>query len=147
MLFLGVAVGSPIFGVLYRSAVSHRFVMSASAFFSGCISVWIIYFTPGVMLGAGLFFFLGVICCGYVMSYPLAADSVSMVDRSTSLGFTNMLGVALAPVMQVCIGFFIKEYGHEYTALSYQSGLKLVPIVAFLAAIVAFWLPNKEEIN
>ena len=147
MLFLGLAFGSPLAGYLYRNCFSHRVLMVFSGLFGLLLSSWLIWWTPSsVTLGSIIFFLLGFLLSGYVICYSLVADILPDSLRSTGLGFTNTLGVAIAPILQVFIGVLIKDSHAKHlgdiSVLDYQHGLILLPIVAFIAILLAIRVPK-----
>ena len=150
MLFLGLAFGSPVAGFLYKRYAQHQLIMAISALITVVLSAWLIWWTPMQMLfGAFLFFMLGFCCCGYIMCYALATDLTAAHEEGAALGFTNTLGVVMAPVLQVLIGYFISKssllhYGAEVTA-DYQAGLQLIPIVALIALALCYFIPGREK--
>lgn len=149
MIFLGVAIGSPVAGWLYKNFNNIRIILFWSGVLALIISSWIIYFTPiSAFLGGALFTILGVICCGYVVNYPLACDLVEPVERGAALGFTNMLCVCTAPLMHVGIGYIIERSsmhsGHE-TVLDFRLGLCLLSIALICAIFLVRLIPNKPN--
>lgn len=148
LLFLGLACGSPVAGYLYNRYSCHKLFMALSALLTFILSLVLIYFTPeSLIYGSILFFSLGFLCCGYIMCYNLVVDVVDSSMSGAAMGFTNTLGVIIAPILQVVIGYYIKGahilHAGPLLVEDYQYGLKFVPSVALIALILSRYLPKR----
>ncbi len=152
MLFLGAAVGSPMWGYLDARMKSRRPVMLAAPLVSLVLLLAIIYLPnlPLALVGA-LMFILGVACSTYILTIVIASEIVSNHARGTSLGFLNTLTVGSAPLLQPLVGWFLglaagsrEAHTHVYSLAQYQDALFILPVMMIIAAIMAWHLPNRK---
>ncbi len=141
-VYVGMAIGGPVIGFLDGKTTWRRQLIVINALaastllfvviFSGQLSLWVI---------ALLLFFIGFFASSYVLTYAIANEIAQPENRATSIGFTNMLCVLFAPILQPLIGFMITHLDgmHEY----YQWSVSIVPILMLVAAGIGFYLPKK----
>lgn len=155
MVFLGVAVASPVMGWLDSRIRCRRCLLSVSAMISAVLAIFIIY-VPSLSLGTLTFLLilLGMSSSTYVLAFAVANEIVPDYLRGTSMGFTNTLCVGMAPILQPLIGLFlslmvghaIKHHGlSNYTLMDYQVALALVPFALATAAVLAWFIPVRLD--
>ncbi|OGT48613.1 MAG: hypothetical protein A3E82_04775 [Gammaproteobacteria bacterium RIFCSPHIGHO2_12_FULL_38_11] len=146
-LYMGVAIGGPILGWLDGRTLWRRNIMIINAFCASLFLFLAIYSVHESLLTIALFLFLAGICASsYVLTFATANDIATPSNRATSIGFTNMLCVILAPILQPLIGFLITYFDHAHThlILHFQWAVSLIPILSLVAGILAFYLPNRK---
>jgi MFS family permease len=91
LVFIGVAIGTPLVGWL-DAHVRRRLLLVSTAVMNAALLSCVILFPdmPQVML-AMLLFFSGVSCSSYVIPFAIAHDVSTPSTRSTCMGFINML--------------------------------------------------------
>ena len=151
LIFVGIAIGSPMMGLIYPKIKNKSQFLCFTALLSSLISGWILYQTPrSISLCALLFFLLGIICSSYVFNYSMANAMVPKHVGSTSIGFTNTLCVITAPLLQPFVGLLLHYFSSHhsmigqdvYTLSNYHWALSVVPISMVIAAFIALFLPN-----
>ncbi len=152
MMFIGVAVGTPLMGWL-DAKVNRRHLLLSMALVSSVLVSLVIYLPglPLVALGT-LMFLLGISSSTYMISFAIAHELATPFNRSAYIGFTNMLSVGSAPIFQPIVGLvislaamFFPSHGHHgYSVLSYQIGLTVVPLMTIAAAFIATRLPLRH---
>jgi len=154
LMFVGVAIGAPLFGCLDSHTTSRRALLSIGAFLAAGILCVLIFVTGLSVMNVGiLMFFLGLVSSTYVINYVIANEVATYYTRGTSIGIANMFSVGTAPIFQPLIGLVLYLLsGHEaqtnfeaYTVGHFQIALSLIPLSVVIAGVVAFWLPNREE--
>lgn len=151
MQFIGIAVGSPIMGYLYLKLSHKRRFLSLLSIIAA-IQVMLIILSPKVspLCLSIQFFLLGIVCSCYVFNYSIAHHSVSKHTRSTAIGFTNALCVAVTPILQPLVGYVlhiistpvIKDHLHHYQLKDYQEALLVIPVVLLIASGIAWLIPK-----
>ncbi|MDF1654306.1 MAG: MFS transporter [Coxiellaceae bacterium] len=151
MLFIGVAIGSPLVGWL-DARVNRRVLLVTTALASSVLVSLVIYLPglPLVTLG-GIMLILGISSSTYVIPFAIAHELATPFTRSAYMGFTNMLSVGSAPIFQPIVGLIITlaamcfpSHGHGYSVLNYQIGLTIVPLMTIAAAVLARHLPLRS---
>lgn len=149
MVFIGVAIGTPIVGWL-DAKVNRRILLVSTAIANTILVCLVIYMTslPTWAL-TGLMLILGISCSSYVIPFAIAHEISTPSTRSTYMGFINMLQVGFAPIFQPLIGLvmslvatgFYHHAGHAYTVYDYKIALSIVPMISVAALLIARVLP------
>ncbi len=148
LIFIGWAVGGPVFGWLSDLIQRRRPVMFISALSGLLIMLGIIYIPhmpiPILFL---LLFLYGFTNTGVVISYALSSEINPRSVAGTSLAFANMASVLIGAVFQPIIGALLdwhwgktKIYVHGlpfYSIADYQVALMVLPVFLFLGLIMA----------
>jgi MFS family permease len=152
LMFVGVAIGSPVMGWIDGRFQCRRQLMVSTAIATFLLLCLLIY-VPSLPLDIvmTLMLLLGFFASSYIITFVIANEIAKPHTRGTSMGFVNMLSVASAPIFQTLIGFllFILSGGvalHEITAYSvfhFQIALSVVPLLVAGAAVVAVLLPER----
>lgn len=154
LVFLGVAIGGPIIGWLDGCFRARRAILVSCALASGVLTMLIIYVTAlPIFLLSLVMVLLGMTVSTYVLSFAVANEIVPNYLRGTSMGFTNMLSVCTAPIMQPLVGLLlslmakhdITQHGlHNYSLWDYQVALSILPLACFIAGFLALLIPGKR---
>ncbi len=149
-VFVGIAIGGPIMGILYQRIENRFRFLSIAALISAALTSWVIYATPsGVALTAMLFFLIGIMCSSYVFNYTLAKESTPQTLHATSIGFTNTICMITAPVLQPFVGWmlYLGVAQHDtagiatYSISNYHWALAIIPVNQLIAAVIALLIP------
>jgi MFS family permease len=153
--YIGVALGTVLVGWVHSKIDNMNRLLAAAAAAATITSIIIIYFTPtSIWLGGALFFILGIAGSSYVFNYMLAKQLAPKRAMSTSIGFTNMLAVATAPILQPIIGWVLYLSNrhpathsrlHTYELHHYHIALSLIPLCLMLAIFLAFKIPKASN--
>lgn len=153
MVFLGVAIGSPVVGWLDQR-VSRRMLMTVFPLISALtlgLAIAIIHLSLSVLII--LMLIVGVSCSVYVLPFAIAHEISSPSNRSAYMGFTNMLGMISAPIVSPLVGgimllaatgFYHHGY-HDYSVFDFQVALMTIPFLSVLAAVLVRWLPQRGD--
>jgi MFS family permease len=133
MVFLGFAIGSPIWGHISDKIKSRRIPLIfgsllATIFFTLCL---LINDLSTAML-ASLFFIGAFFSSAQVLVFAVANDITEEDMAATSLSFTNFLVMTGGLVLQPLIGKII-DYSHNY-----QLALCIIPIGTAIAVILSY---------
>lgn len=153
VLYVGVAVGGPILGWLDSRTNWRRTIMIVNALFSAsCLFAVIFISNLPLVAVAILLFFAGVGASGYVLTFAIANEIAAENNRATCIGFTNMLCVSFAPVLQPLIGFLVTWMNHrdglsEVLSQSiphFEWAMSVIPFLMVFAAGLAYFLPARR---
>ncbi len=155
LMFIGVAVGGPIFGWLDSQIVHRRLLLGICALLSAALISVLIFVTSLSLFGVmGCMILLGLFASAYVLTFAIAGEIVPPHQRGTSLGFTNMLSVGTAPILQPLVGLIMhlvaKHSGSlsdQYTVHDYQMALMVIPALVVVSAILVRWIPNRRAVK
>ena len=149
MVFLGAAIGLPLFGQLSILFSKRKPLMLFSCFSTTCLLLIVIYVDfSSLWLFALTMFAMGVCCSSYLLTFSISNELAPKGLKSTYTGFTNALAVITAPLLQPMIGFVVDaSANHEeiYHLIDYQRGLVSIPIAMVMAGIIALFLPEKTH--
>ncbi|MCX7124940.1 MAG: MFS transporter [Gammaproteobacteria bacterium] len=152
-LYVGVAVGGPVLGWLDGKTRWRREIMIFNAFCAAVFLFLSIYcINLSLIIIAVFLFFTGICASSYVLTFAIANEIATPNNRSTSIGFTNMLCVIFAPIFQPFVGFLITYFDGKNVAtetaaeliVHFQWAVTLVPMLALIAGVLAFYLPKRK---
>ncbi|MDP1573579.1 MAG: MFS transporter [Coxiellaceae bacterium] len=148
-LYVGIAVGGPFLGWLDSKTKWRRGLMIFNAFFAAlCLGVVIADTQLSLVLVMCLLFLTGVCASSYVLTFAIANEIAGPLYRATSIGFTNMLCVAFAPLLQPLIGFLLTHTHHTavgvYSVSQFQWAVSIVPLFLVISGCLALLLPSKQ---
>ncbi|MHA7840764.1 MAG: MFS transporter [Gammaproteobacteria bacterium] len=151
LIFVGIAIGSPIMGYIYPKVQSKNYFLFTTAATAALICCGIIYTAmTSIIMNATCFLLLGILCSSYVFNYSLANQMVPKSVQSTCIGFTNTLCVITAPLLQPLTGWLLHTVSMKhntlaqplYTLNDYHWALSIIPISLIIAALMALYLPT-----
>lgn len=145
--FLGAALSCPIFGYLGNVSSNRQLVLFCSSFISTLLLLTIIYSpSHNYLFYAGLMFSLGLICASYMIAFAISDELATAEIKNTVAGFTNLLAVASAPLIQPLIGFIIdsQQLNAANSNQAYQHALLVMPVLTAINCIIIFFLPQRS---
>ena len=142
MIWIGLAVGSPLLGKLSDS-VKRRTPIIAICAATGLCSSLILLLThraEAYLLGA-LFFLIGVGASGQNLSFAIIAENAPKSLRATALGINNSAMMGFAAIIPPFAASIIQHFtvGVHPTQKAFEYGLSLIPISFAIALIVAIF--------
>jgi MFS family permease len=136
VLFLGWAVGSPIFGYLSVYLKNLRQLMCLGALVAAIVSGLFLYVNiQSLVYLYCLLFIFGVCSAAQVLSWSVYIQHCPAEISSTGMAITNMLIMSVAAVFQLIVGRLLDANGGQ---MDFQIGLSLMPIALLLTAILAW---------
>jgi len=142
LLFLGVAIGSPLLGYLADRAHARLTVMIVGTGIALVSLMLVIYVVslPLWLFGTLLFIF-GLGTGVFMLSYPLGKELNYLGLAATVVAFINtgdaLLGSFTEPVIGKLLDFFwqgkVVNGAHYFSTLDYQLALSLLPIYLLVA--------------
>jgi MFS family permease len=145
ILFIGWAVGSPLFGA-FSDRIGRRkppmYIGSAGALVSILLFLYIPH-ASNLSLIIYMFFF-GFFCSGFIVGFSVIRESHARSFSGTSLGFMNVintLGAAAAPSL---IGAFLAIFWNGtkvdglaiYSAGNYYAAMATLPVFVLISLVI-----------
>ncbi len=153
LVYIGVAIFSPLLGYL-DSIVVHRCYLMASLALLGFVCMLLVILFPNMPLPelAICMFLIGVAAAGYMLSFAVANEIAAMRIRTASIGFVNTLSVGTSPIFQPLVGlilYLLAKHDHPfqiklYTVHEYQVSLMIIPACLAIAAWLALFIPSRK---
>lgn len=144
MLFIGWAVGAPLFGI-FSDRIARRRTPMIIANYGALITLSIILFVPHLplwLLGTTLFGF-GFFSSGFLPSFSIIRETNPHHINATSIGFMNAFNMLTGAILQPLVGLILDLTWHgvmhdgirDYSISSFHTGLVLLPIGLVIALI------------
>lgn len=146
MLYLGIAIGSPIAAKLSDYFRNKILVMSASALAASFMFLLILY-TPSLPL-QGMFillFLAGILNSGQILSFAAVKEAMPDYMSGTAVGFTNaivmMSGIIFQPLLGMILdlswdGTLADDGTPFYNADCYHTSILAVPVCLCLSWVI-----------
>ncbi|MES2997929.1 MAG: MFS transporter [Pseudomonadota bacterium] len=149
MIWLGIGIGSPLFGWWSDKIQSRSIPLNLSAFL-GIVSLTTAIYVPQLPLTClyiALFIF-GLSASGQALSFGVVKDNNPTSVVGTAIGFNNMAVVAGGALFQPLIGFLLYyNWGgtmHNgapfYGVTDYHKAFFILPLCSILALVVSQFL-------
>lgn len=153
-IFIGVAVGSPIFGWLTERMGRRQpllIVAACGAVITTCLLIFFNQMTDYFIFI--LCFLFGFFQSAHVLNFAIAKSINAKKNSGAAMGFTNMVAVLGGAWLQPLIGILLVRQtssmvgGAEvFTATGYHISLICIPICQFVALLVAvFFLSDRRQ--
>ncbi|WP_151193705.1 MFS transporter [Cysteiniphilum sp. JM-1] len=156
-MWIGIAVGSPLFGFLADKTEHIKRVLVLCAVI-GTVAFGFITLAPinSVTVLVILFFAAGAACAGQALSFSLVSRNNKLEHRATAIGFNNMAVVISGFIFQPFVGYVIRESQSQpttnylYNGSSYHNGMIIVLfgyLIASIAVIFLIKVPHSNSSN
>lgn len=139
MMWLGLAVGSPLLGLLTNVLNNKIISLWLSALVGGVFFTLIIEFKlPAWILGVGLFM-TGAACSGQALSFVIVRNNNSKKVKATAIAFNNMAVVISGAIFQPMIGKLIEFYQQHGYPNYYQMGCYVILFAYIIALLLSIF--------
>lgn len=155
-IFMGVAVGSPIFGGWSDAIKQRRSLLIFAASGAMCMTLALIFLNKVPIFYIYLFSFLfGFFQSAHVLNFANAKDINNRKNSGSALGFTNMIAILGGASLIPTIGFFLNWIHHGpkqigvllYSQGEYQFVFTVIPLCQFAALLIAIFFLKDSDIN
>lgn len=148
LMWLGLALASPLLGVLSTSIKNRVMPLAISALVGGVAFGLILYanFSPW-MLGI-LLFTAGAACAGQALSFAVVKENNSHAEKATAIAFNNMAVVISGAIFQPLIGKLIESSNTKlsaYNVSNFKQGLLIVFFAYMIGFLVALFLIKEPK--
>lgn len=149
LFFLGVIIGSPLFG-WFSDKIGRRVLPMIIGAVLSLIIILILMYTPSLSLFSlmGLFFLIGLVTSSQVLSYPAVAELNPNYLTSTAVSIDSMCIMISGFVFQPLFGWLIQIGGEVqfvngvpvYSASSFDHAMWIMPIAFVLSLILTAFI-------
>lgn len=145
LIFIGWAVGGPIFGWYSNLRGNRKEPMYIASIMALILFSSAIYLPQSTVSLGIIFFAFGFFSSGFVLAFTLIKEVTPPASSATALGFTNMLNMVGATIAQPLIGWLLDHFwsGHHtsdgsriYMAVNYEYSLALLPTCLLIALLI-----------
>ncbi len=134
MMWLGLAVGSPLLGLLTNIVQNKIIPLWSSAVIGVVAFILILEFKlPLIILGVSFLFIAGAACSGQALSFAVVRSNNNEKVKAIAIAFNNMAVVISGAIFQPLIGKLIEVYQYAGYSNYYQKGCYLI-LFAYIAA-------------
>lgn len=156
-IYVGLALGGPVFAFISERYQTRRVPMYGSAFgvlISLCIVLYVHVPVPMLFV---LLFIIGFFVGGKILCFPAACEMNPPTVSGTTVGFINMFCMLSGVLFQPLLGALIKLHAKDilvdgvphYTSSDYVFGLTVIPVCLVIAIIAGFFMketyPRQKE--
>ncbi len=143
MLWLGLAVGSPLLGKVSDRVKRRKPILSGCALLGFLVSIVIVYWpTTNPFFYGFLFFCIGFASSGQSLSFVAISEHVQPKLHAVALGVNNTVMIFCSALFPSLVGYLITRATTSHTLITisdFQAGLVLMPffyVIAFLLALL-----------
>ncbi len=148
MIWLGVAIGSPVVGYLSDYIQSRKVPVLICLSFGLLASLWLLFMpsTSWFVTEVELFV-LGLTAAAQPVTFAMMRESHTPDVAGTAAGLTNMGVVSTGMILQPFVGYYLQHgwqhhFAHGtpvYSVVAYQHALSIVPAVLAIVCLVVIF--------
>jgi len=143
LIFIGVCIFSPIWGVLASAIDGERKFLLASPIFGFFIVTYLLFFNTNITIAYLLCILFGGVQAVHVLNYSALRNTVSATQIATGLAVVNMFLPLSGGMLQPITGAMISSLKNTYTDLSaFQITLVIIPILMILSFVIALFIKD-----
>ncbi len=140
MIWIGVAIGSPLAGIVSEWVSSRRLILFMVGLLGLCSGLLVIYCQLNIYYLWILLFIMGIGSAGQALSFAVVKDNNHSAE-SAALGFNNMAVVITGGLVQPLVGLLITMgihlSGAQNELLGYRFALWIVPLSFFACMLLS----------
>jgi len=147
MMFLGFAVGGPLWGVVSNVVKSRRIPLMVGSFVSaGLMALVILYPNFSLAWMYSLLFFAAFFASAEILIFAVSNDLSRPAVSATAVAFTNMVVMMGGMILPSLIGKLLDNAlqlgagSPELTIRDYSSALAILPAALMLAGVLSYTL-------
>ena len=148
MIFIGIAVFSPLWGILATAIDSERKPLIVDPLLGVFIVVALLYINVNPYIALVLCVLFGGVQAVHVLNYSSLRKSVSPARIATALALVNLFLPLSGGVLQPMTGAIIgstKSLTHTEALHAYQPAMLFIPILMLLSFIIALFIKDSKD--
>lgn len=151
MVFIGVAIGCPVFALIAEKIQNRRALMAISTFISACcISLVICAFSLPIFLIGLLLFLFGFSLGAFPLVFVIGKELNPLHLAGTATSLINASDALLDAITEPLIGKFLDISGPltthtDYSIFTYQLALLILPAYQFIAVALLYWVKDEHK--
>ena len=149
MLYVGIAIGAPLMS-WFSNRIQSRKIPLVVAAIANCILFSFLLYGPHLSLyaAATVIFIAGFFLGGQMIAFTVICEINKIRLSGTAAGFNNSICMLSGVLFQPCVGLILdwfwdgsmNEGLRQYSTMSYNCGLGVIPGCALAAAILALFI-------
>lgn len=147
MLWIGLAIGSPLLGKISDLIKRRKLILSACALIGIVVTIFAVYLPINSRpIYAALFFFIGLASSAQTISFAAIAEHVPPKLHPTAIALNNTVCVLSAAILPSFVSYFVGrsaaaqgEIEGQFQLIDFQAGFFLMPIFYGVAALFSFF--------
>lgn len=150
MIYLGIAIGSFLWGIIQSTFSCGRKSLSAIAIITVLISIGFFFSgSQSIFLLSVMGFLLGIFSAAKVVCYDLARQIVGYKNLAVVVGLLATFVTAMGAIIQLLIGYVFSIASLYFVSISsvYSIAVATIPVVLAFAAFIALFIGEKEQIS
>ncbi|APC90897.1 MULTISPECIES: MFS transporter [Francisella] len=146
LIFIGVCIFSPIWGVIASAVDSEKKFLLISPIFGFFIVTYLLFFNENIIIAYILCVLFGGVQAVHVLNYSALRNTVSVTQIATGLAIVNMFLPLSGGVLQPITGAMITYLKKTHEALyAFQTTLIIIPILMVLSFIIALFIKDSSS--
>ena len=151
IVFIGLGIGSPIFAMATKWVKSRCALMGYSTLLSALALIFIIYVHPMPVWLLGVFLFVfGFNLGAFSIVFVIGKESNPLFLAGTVISLINASDAFLDAITEPLIGYILDVFGkiantHEFSLLSYQIALGILPIYQIAGAWMLKYVKDEHH--
>eukprot|EP01126_Amoeba_proteus_P029833 TRINITY_DN2946_c0_g2_i1.p1 TRINITY_DN2946_c0_g2~~TRINITY_DN2946_c0_g2_i1.p1 ORF type:complete len:434 (-),score=-27.22 TRINITY_DN2946_c0_g2_i1:187-1488(-) len=142
LIFLGFAIGSPIWGIISDLFGSRKKPIAYGAVLAAISAIILIFFpNSSIRLNYALLFSLGFFTSAEVLVFAIGNDSCKPAISATTVSFINMLVMLGGMILQPMAGYLLDICSNDY-----KIALLILPVGLVIASLLCFFLKEPVKI-
>lgn len=149
MFFIGIILGSPLFG-WFSDKIGRRVLPMVIGAILSLIVMFVLMYMPDLSLGAiiGLFFLIGFVTSSQVLSYPTVAELNPIYLTSTAVSIDSVCIMMSGFIFQPFFGWIMEQSSSHriiqdqmvYTAKDFDLAMLIMPLAFVIALIITLFI-------
>ncbi|MED7819200.1 MULTISPECIES: MFS transporter [unclassified Francisella] len=148
LIFIGVCIASPLWGILASIKDGEKRFLMASPIIGFFVVTYLIFFNHNVTIAFILCILFGASQAVHVLNYSALRNTVSATQIATGLAIVNMFlplsGGVLQPLTGTIITHLKQNFGYSPLE-SFQITLIFIPILMILSFIIALFIKDSKD--
>lgn len=147
MMWLGLAVGSPLLSMLANTLDNRVLPLSLSALLGAVAFFAILVFKLPTYVLYVLLFFAGAACSGQALSFAVVKNNNSHDVKSTAIAFNNMAVVISGALFQPLMGGLILIFHRMGSVHPYRSSVYVIFFAYLLSMLLAKFFIKENDLE
>lgn len=155
-LFLGMALGGPLIGLLTQFVFSFYQVLFAGGLLTLITLIYTLYLAPTIFMAHLSMFIYGIVVSSFTPIFVIISKQNIQTLKATSIAFLNMMSMILGGIaFQPLIGYLLEKFSSNhfengikvYQLIDYEKALAILPVSIVLSLCFLFMLWWRDRIH
>lgn len=156
MLFVGWLIGAPIAGWVSDRFRRRKLILVWATALTFVVTALLIFLPTLEPVPAGaLFFIMGVVSCGQIVTFVASIEVNPVLCRGIALSAVNMVVMVVGGLLQPAAGFLLDQIAGpevtDYSGTEFRQAMIILPALALAGFVLTFFLreshPGEPEVE